>query len=193
MRRLMMGCVAGAVAGFGPTDFSYTGSYTWVQDDTSNWRLKFLTSGTFTPLKSVAIDAFLVGGGSGGRKGKEYSRGGGGGTGDSAVGGSDGSDGGAGTWSGGVGQRTTTREFGEATGTLYAGGGAGGGEYTYSPGGTGGSGGGGHGGTGGGSNGVDAIANTGGGGGGGGADNDDSTGYGASGGSGILIIRNRRG
>jgi len=79
MRRLMMGCVAGAVAGFGPTDFSYTGSYTWVQDDTSNWRLKFLSGGTFTPAKTVDVDAFLVGGGGGGGQGSVSTGGGGGG------------------------------------------------------------------------------------------------------------------
>ena len=62
----MMGCVAASIAGFGSTDFTFTGTYTWIQDNASNWRLKFLSSGVFTPKKSLLIDAFLVGGGGGG-------------------------------------------------------------------------------------------------------------------------------
>ena len=62
----MMGCVAASIAGFGPSDFTYTGAYTWIQDTTTNWRLKFFSSGVFTPKKSLVIDAFLVGGGAGG-------------------------------------------------------------------------------------------------------------------------------
>lgn len=90
------------------------------------------------------------------------------------AGGSDGSDGVAGKGAGaaaGIGQGTSTREFGESTGELYSGGGGGGG----SPAGAGGAGGGGTGG-------VSGTPNTGGGGGGG------ST----SGGSGIVIIRKHR-
>ena len=56
------------------------------------------------------------GGGSGFRKQELASAG---------AGGSDGSNGGAGQYNGGVGQGTTTREFGESDGTLYAGGGGG--------------------------------------------------------------------
>ena len=66
MRQLMMGCVAAGASEFGLADFTYTGTYTWVQDTLTNWRLKFLTSGIFTPRKSVSIDAFLLGGGAGG-------------------------------------------------------------------------------------------------------------------------------
>ena len=98
---------------------------------------------------------------------------------------------------GGTGQGTTTREFGEATGDLYAGGGGAGGAHTtyssgtiaYKAGGTGGAGGGGNGG----SNGTLATAggaNTGGGG-GGGAGITSYTTRGA-GGTGIVIIRNMR-
>lgn len=95
------------------------------------------------------------------------------------------------TYTGGIGQGTTTREFGEEDGDLYAGGGGGGGAASqyyveFVPGGEGG---GGNGGT------SREIAtnggeNTGGGGGGGAA----STGYGngGTGGSGIVIIRNAR-
>ena len=130
--------------------------------------------------------------------GKGGSGGGGGGqTVTGGKGGSDGSDGSISTkdtaqnWitqaNGGAGQGTTTREFGEANGKLYAGGGGGG----Y--GGAGGEGGGGTAGVG-----TDAdeagkpgTANTGGGGGGMGR-----YGFGkwsGAGGSGIVIIRNKRG
>lgn len=103
-------------------------------------------------------------------------------------GGSDGSDGISGRdgYNGengtpGKGQGTTTREFGEATGDLYAGGGGGTG---YHGDGTGGAGGGGnaHTFT---VNGEDGAANTGGGGGGGGTPS-------GAGGSGIVVIRNHR-
>ena len=53
-------------AGFTSSDFTYTGTYTWVDDGGGSWRLKFLTSGTFTPKKPVIIDLFIVGGGGGG-------------------------------------------------------------------------------------------------------------------------------
>lgn len=87
---------------------------------------------------------------------------------------------------GGIGQGTTTRAFGESTGTLYAGGGGGGGTpFTGS----------GSGGAGGGANGNsgylsgnDAQANTGGGGGGGSTDAFNGI-RGGNGGSGIVIIR----
>lgn len=114
-----------------------------------------------------------INGGNGG------SGGGGGGWGswvDSGAGGSDGSDGGNGRGGdgggyGGTGQGSTTREFGESTGTLYAGGG--GGSGTGSGGGGGAGGGGGYG----------AAGTT-------------NTGGGASGnyygGSGIVVIRNHR-
>lgn len=59
-------------------DFTYTGSYVWVQDDADNWRLKLLTSGTFTPTKKVTIDIFIVGGGGGGANGGGRYGGGGG-------------------------------------------------------------------------------------------------------------------
>ena len=46
--------------------FTYTGTYEYIDDGGGNWRIKFLTSGTFTPLKAMTIDVFLVGGGGGG-------------------------------------------------------------------------------------------------------------------------------
>lgn len=50
-------------------DFNWTGgdgTYQVRDDGDGNWRIKFLSSGTFTPLKNMVIDAFLVGGGGGG-------------------------------------------------------------------------------------------------------------------------------
>ncbi len=268
MRRLMMGCVAASIAGFGPSDFTYTGAYEWVQDGGTNWRLKFLGSGTFTPARNVDADAFLVGGGGGGGQGNVAAGGGGGGGytasasglrltagtpytivigaggapnmtggttsafgysafggvygghngtyswtgnpggaggsgggagGDSAnstprpgqPGGSNGGNGGSGynggQTAGGAGQGTTTREFGETEGDLYAGGGGGGAYSGTLAGGSGGSGGGGHG-YGSGGTAAAGTANTGGGGGGSSKGGSD----GAAGGSGILILRNRR-
>lgn len=116
--------------------------------------------------------------------------GGSGGGGFAAGGGSDGNQGGNGDqsyYAGGSGQGTTTREFGETYNTLYAGGGGGGrrgGEPSTA------------GGTGGGGNGggnllpTNGAANTGGG--GGGAIYMDGNHTGASGGSGIVVIRNAR-
>lgn len=175
-------------------DFTWTGgdgTYQVFQDVETNWRVKFLNSGTFTPLKDMVIDAFLVGGGGGGSgggagggytnttksivltantpyiieigaggpapegdnpltpgkaggntsafsvtanggAGGNYDCGGGnGGSGGGSYdidnkkgydGGSDGSNGGG--PNGGTGQGTTTREFGESTGDLYASGGS---------------------------------------------------------------------
>ena len=37
-----------------------------LEDGDGNWRIKFLSSGTFTPLKNMLIDVFLVGGGGSG-------------------------------------------------------------------------------------------------------------------------------
>lgn len=224
-------------------DFTWTGgdgTYQVLDDGDKNWRIKFLSSGTFTPLKDMVIDAFLVGAGGGGYKAIFYGNGGGGGytktvksiiltantaysivigAGGSAyvdkdhhgtsggdtsafsetaaggkagtsgkggnggsgggsynssnevgyAGGSDGSNGGG--TDGGTGQGTTTREFGEADGDLYAGGG--GGHYSGSLG---------VGGAGGGGNAKESgVANTGGG-----------AGSGGEGGSGIVIIRKHK-
>lgn len=186
-------------------DFEWTGgdgTYQVLEDGKGNWRIKFLSSGTFTPLKNMVVDAFLVGGGGGkswvfcggggsgytttvrsvvlaantsypivvgaagtngnnsnltstnggttsafsavAAGGKGSNRGytshkepgadggtGGGGLNTSGVhgnystaaGGTDGGDGTTATTAGGKGQGTTTREFGEADGDLYASGG----------------------------------------------------------------------
>ena len=53
-------------------DFTWSGSdgtCLVIDDGVGNWRIKFLSSGVFTPLKDMTIDAFLVGGGAGGGNG----------------------------------------------------------------------------------------------------------------------------
>lgn len=117
---------------------------------------------------------------------------------DYGAGGYDGNDGEAGygssNISGGTGQHTTTKEFGETSGKLYAGGGGGGryiagSTFVISPGGSGG------GGSGACAHGSDAqaaaagVANTGGGGGGAAANYNGVKGAGGSGGSGIVCFR----
>lgn len=220
----------GAAGGF--PNFTYTGTYSLIDDGDKNWRIKFLTSGTFTPEKDVTIDVFVVGGGAGGGRGAAQNVGGAGGRTSTATGnvlqkdgsysivvgagggpnasggkswaineslyyadggvmevnyssggsggggyndGTGGTNGGNGSGSNaGSGQGTTTKEFGEVAGALYAGGGGGGIS--------------GVGGAGGGANsGQTAVANTGGGGGG-----SISTGTSGAGGSGIVIFRNHR-
>ena len=227
--------------------FTYTGTYEYIDDGGGNWRIKFLTSGVFTPLKNMVIDAFLVGGG-GGSKGGSSSlsttagAGGGytathksinltartpynivvgaGGVGNNAggqtlafgnsvdggspgdtkndgiayggnggsgggraprrgsayAGGSDGSNGGGSNGSNGKGQGTTTREFGDPDGDLYAGGGGGHNNDGNAAGGNGG----------GADGGQSAQDNTGGG--AGGSLKNTTT----SGGSGIVVIRKHK-
>ena len=186
-------------------DFNWTGgdgTYQVLDDGDGNWRIKLLSSGTFTPLRNMVIDAFLVGagggkgyahcgaggsgytttvrsivlaantayqitigaagtngpttatngtdggttsafaasapGGKGSNAGKSSSKavgadGGSGGGGlnvsgihvnsSTADGGTDGANGTTATTAGGTGQGTTTREFGETDGDLYASGG----------------------------------------------------------------------
>lgn len=114
--------------------------------------------------------------------------GGSGGGGTTKQGGSDGSNGSSsGANLGGKGQGTTTREFGEATGKLYAGGGSGGISDSTLSGVAGGAGGGGMGGTSA-AMGRNGEANTGGGGGGKGSMSGSNFHAGA-GGSGIVCIR----
>ena len=88
-------------------------------------------------------------------------------------------------WSNRPGQGRTTRAFGEAGNTLYAGGGGGGGVTHGGPG-AGGAGGGGSGSY---DTGNPGAANTGGGGGGGGGDLYGTTEWGGAGGSGVILIR----
>lgn len=107
------------------------------------------------------------------------------------AGGSDGSDGTRGNYVGGDGQGTTTRAFGESSGTLYSGGGGGAGaDVSAADGAAGGAGGGGAGGRTE-ANGVAGGTNTGGGGGGGGGNiaSSGARGEGGNGGSGIVLIR----
>lgn len=251
-------------------DYTYTGTAQLVIEGNGDWKIRFLTSGTFeiTNYLMIDTDLFLVGGGGGGSQSNGEGGGGGGGytqtfksiaidttesyqivIGDGgdvqadgsassafgksaaggksgngvnggnggsggssgshlnngynligSAGGSDGSNGGQGYYQDplpdggytpagpngtpGTGQNSTTREFEDANGTLYAGGGGG----LQSPGGAGG---GGRGYTA--SNGATAgQANTGGGGGGGGNLPDGHSGSARAGGSGIVILRNHR-
>ena len=249
--------------------YTYTGSSQAIDDGNGNWRIKFFSSGTFTPKVNMYVDAFVVGGGGGGQsnisihggcgggsgytktyKGLslganqgQYTQIGGGGAGSSDGAGSaggqsyfistsyaanggtggalnkagnggsgggcssngssgiypgyGGSNGGNGTTNNdlctiGYGQGSTTREFGESSGTLYAGGGTGG-QYNYNSWPNSLAGGSGGGGAGGGYNSAakDGSANTGGGGGGGTPYYGGSS-KGGNGGSGIVIIRNHR-
>ena len=122
--------------------------------------------------------------------------GGGGGAG-GGVGGDGGSDGGNGATAygtGGTGQGTTTREFGESAGKLYSGGGGGGKYGSGFVAGTGGAGGGGDGGTDPKTAAYSGEANTGGGGGGGAGYYTQSIGLmqGGTGGSGIVCIRQHK-
>ena len=58
--------------------FTYTGTtLPVINDGSGNWRIKFITDGTFTPLVDMIIDVFLVGGG-GGSNGTHPGGGGGG-------------------------------------------------------------------------------------------------------------------
>ena len=152
------------------------------------------TGGTSTLLTCTAI------GGKGGTPGSiNYPLGGDGGSGGGAggnqtniAGGNGGSDGSHGTkvglTNGGNGQGTTTREFGESTGDLYAGGGGGAGGKNASSGtnsgnGLGGDGGGGH-------SGIAGTTNSGGGGSGGRPNTSLADKFQAgAGGSGIVVIR----
>jgi hypothetical protein len=233
--------------------FNYSGNFSLENEETDNWKIKLLTTGTFVTNSTATVDAFLVGGGGGGGSragaggGGGYTKtaldislpyratylvyigdggakgtsnlagsagrttlafgytaaggsggggwdtvprtnGGNGGSGGGSGGGTGGLPGGAGgndgsagvtgtTGTPGTGQGTTTREFGEPTGTIYGSGGGGGngglGSNGASSGGVS-------------ANAIDATANTGGGGGGG---SGGSTYTGGTGGSGIVIIR----
>ena len=145
--------------------------------------------GTGGTTSAFGVTASGGTGGTGGSSaGQRGANGGSGGGSSGGTGGSDGSDGGGingdtGAPWGGTGQHTTTREFGESSGTLYAGGG-GGASNRLDDIFAGGSGGGGNGG----GWGAPGTDNTGGGGGGVGY----TRGSGGVGGSGIVIIRNHR-
>ena len=51
--------------------FTYTGQSETIVEEGIGWKIRFLTSGTFTLLSPdrMMIDAFLVGGGGGGNRG----------------------------------------------------------------------------------------------------------------------------
>ena len=53
-------------------NFTYTGEYQIVPEgDSGDWKVKFLTSGTFTATDALLIDVFAVGGGASGGGGSE--------------------------------------------------------------------------------------------------------------------------
>ena len=60
--------VAGTVESVEFPEFTYTGTYTLVDDGGGNWRIRFLTSGTLTMQNGVSVDVFCVGGGGSGSK-----------------------------------------------------------------------------------------------------------------------------
>ena len=147
--------------------------------------------GTSVSRSGVTLLSAAGGGKSGGGLGGNGGSGGGGGTrelssenyGSPGSGGQNGNNGSSGYVKGGKGQGTTTRAFGEASGTLYGDGGGAGGAYGTA-GAVGGSGLGGRGGERG-NPGMNGTPNTGSGGGGAGA----SGGSGGAGGSGVILLR----
>ena len=58
--------VGGGFVSGGLPSFTYTGSYTLLDDGHRNWRIKFLSSGTLVFEKNYTIDIFCVGAGGGG-------------------------------------------------------------------------------------------------------------------------------
>lgn len=172
------------------TNTNYTvivgaGGTKWNQGGSSS-AFGVSANGGKPPYGAIGGDGGSGGGGSG-QVWEDNDRGGYGGK-----GGSDGGNGQAGYWflygnnyAGGKGQGTTTREFGESSGTLYSGGGGGSG---YEGAGAAGSGGGGAGGQSGGNGswGTSGTVNTGGGAGSRIPNNN------ITGGSGIVVIRNKR-
>ena len=60
-------------------NFTYTGDYVIVPENDTDWKVKFLTSGTFTATDALLIDVFAVGGGGGAGAGLFMSAGTGGG------------------------------------------------------------------------------------------------------------------
>lgn len=67
-------------AGSAPHALTYTGNCNAPTDDgNGSWRIKFLSNGTLTLSKSMAIDVFIVGGGGGGANSGARQCGGGGG------------------------------------------------------------------------------------------------------------------
>lgn len=200
--------LVGAGGGGGSDSSTYSGGGGGGYTDTSNVTLPLNQALTVTigggsagarggtsslVCDAAAINVSATGGYPGIREGAGGNGGSGGGGGTNAngpagPGGSDGASGMSGqAGPGGNGQGSTTREFGESTGALYAGGGGGGfGNSETAR--AGGSGGGGTGGGWGAPFSTNGVANTGGGAGG----NGYGTGHISAGGSGIVIIRNRR-
>ena len=195
-------CVGGGGAGGSKSGAGGGGGYTTTGQAYptagTNYTVTIGAGGAYASGKGGLSRAFSVTatGGDGGQSsnpnGGNGGSGGGGASWNACAGGSNGGNGGSSdTAVGGTGQGTTTREFGESGGTLYSGGGGGGCGRVWSSavdwGGKAGAGGGGKGETDG-KVGVAGTNNLGGGGGGSGNNSSDF----AKGGSGIVVIRNKR-
>lgn len=62
------------------SQFTYTGTYDFIEEGKRDWKVQFTSSGVFTPKKNLVVDIFCVGGGaSGGRYKNSLSGGGAGG------------------------------------------------------------------------------------------------------------------
>ena len=116
-----------------------TGRYsTWIAGEATTWDADSVPGGNGGSVRNVVDGRTGRAGGSGGGSGAAS-------TANVGIGGTDGGNGGASTGAGGAGQGTTTREFGEEGGKLYAAGGGGGTFISgqtpvYAPGGAGGGG-----------------------------------------------------
>lgn len=141
------------------------------------WSQVAATNGGNTSAFGISAAGGGYGQRGGAAKDGKGGNGGSGGGGSNGNGGSNGSNGYAGIGRAGNGQGTTTCEFGETSGQLYAGGGAGGDGYKGGAGG-------------GGNSGYSGAVNTGGGGGSG--DYTNGQRQDCAGGSGIVVIRNHR-
>lgn len=77
---MILNMVGGGGASTAMPEFTYTGQYSvendGVENGSSNWRIKFLTSGVFKAKRSTSVEVFVVGGGG---SGGETGSGGGGG------------------------------------------------------------------------------------------------------------------
>ena len=51
--------------------YSFDNSHTMLDDGNGNWRIKFYSSGYFTPKRDMKVDVYIVGAGGGGVQGRE--------------------------------------------------------------------------------------------------------------------------
>lgn len=55
---MILNMVYGGGANGGMPDFTYTGQHVLLDDGDGNWRIAFITSGTFTLKSSITVDIF---------------------------------------------------------------------------------------------------------------------------------------